>query len=118
MERSIKKDFKKLQKLFKLQDWDIELIETSMLSSQGSVSMLNNLYQAEISIKMSLTYDEKILALIHEFVHIVLRNTQDMAREVIQDQTLITVYTREMERETDKLTKTIHSLYTSFSGIE
>lgn len=106
----IQAEFRKLQKIFKLQDWDLELIESSTMSSEGTVDIIYNDYQAEITIKSQLSYDEKVKAIIHELIHVVLRNTQQIAKDVVrEDDQLRTVFIRETERETEKLSKIIYN---------
>ena len=107
----INKEFIKLKNIFRLLDWDIDLIQSSVLTSLACVYKSENSYRAEINISSYLGDEEKLKGLIHELIHIVLRDTQDMARDAIKDDTLIKIYTKQMERETEKLTQIIFNLY-------
>lgn len=107
----INKEFVKLKSIFRLLDWDIDLIQSSVLTTLACVYKSENMYMAEINISSYLSDEEKLKGIIHELTHIVLRDTQDMAREAIKDDTLIKIYTKQMERETEKLTQIIFNLY-------
>jgi len=99
-----------LIELFRLKDWDIDLT-IGNCQSEAQTMMMYNCYKADIVIDKNLNEEQQLQSLIHELVHIVMRNTQTIEEENV-DEKLHPMWKREMERETEKIAMCIYKLYT------
>ena len=99
-----------LQKVMKLNDWNITL-HIGLCSTRGHNYIVYNDYMAEITIDQDLSEKEQLRTLIHEMIHICLRNTQVMTSDNVENEKVKEIIDREMERETERLANTIFDLY-------
>lgn len=100
-----------LIKTFRLQDWDIELIFDRSMGSVAQTHLVFNDYMATIKLDPTKSQEEQELSLVHEIIHIILRNSQTISNDNIENEKVNEILSREIERETEKLAKGIYSLY-------
>ena len=106
----LEKHLKKLQKLLRLRDWKIEVTECIGIESEGRNYIIYNDNSCEIMIKSNLSNEEKLKTLIHEMLHLVNRDANDMASENISEE-LREYYMRFNERAIEQLATSIYSMY-------
>ncbi len=92
-----------------LGNWDITLILEPAFESDGGVKTVFNDYKAIIKIKAELSYDEKLVTLTHEMLHIVFRDSYDIARENLDDTALL-LFNRFNERAIEQLAQSIYRI--------
>ena len=102
--------FKKYQKLFKLQDWEIELIEEPTMDEIAHNFILYNDYKCVIRIRADLAPEEKEKALIHELLHMIFRDAHDLFTENCDNEAIKLYCQRQHERTIEKTAKIIYSL--------
>lgn len=100
----------KLKQLMMLQDWDIT-VAINVIDVDAMTLLVYNDYKAGITINVSLSYEEQVRALIHELVHVMLRQTQQIANDNIKNDGVKQIWQREMERETERLARSYYNLY-------
>lgn len=101
---------KELVYIFKITNWDICICFNENMSSQGETLLIYNDNKATININPNQKEKEIILTLIHEIIHIVKRNSQEIAQDNIKNDDVRTIWTREMEREQQCLANGIYEL--------
>lgn len=106
----MKKEIERLQNIFGLRDWKITLIEDPAMSNLGECKNCYNRYESVITIASHLSKEEKIKAIVHEFTHILLRDTHEFLADITEDDNLRNMYIRLMEREVDRLAEGIYKL--------
>jgi len=99
-----------LKNSFKMNDWDIQIIPDRTLMVSGETHIVYNDYVSTIKINPDLKLSEQRLTLIHEFVHMLLRDTQQILDDNIENEDVKSIISRLMERETEKIAKGINEL--------
>lgn len=94
--------------MFNLTNWIITVNISIHLDNEAETFLMYNDYQARITLKQKETYQQMARNLIHEFIHIVKRNSQMIAEDNIKNEEVNTIWRREMERE--QLTNAIYIL--------
>lgn len=100
---------KKWQKILRLEDWDIQVIEAQDFDSDGQSYIIYNFNRARVTIKKELSQEEKEKTLIHELLHIMHRDECDIAQDNLEGYTE-TTYTRFHERNIEKIAQILYSL--------
>lgn len=100
----------RLQKILRLQDWDIDYIEVPTMQNSAGTKTLYNEYRAVIEMKAELSEEEKEVTLIHEMLHLVYRDAYDIFTEQCQDEFAKDYCTKQHERAIEKTAKIIYSL--------
>lgn len=98
-----------LVKIFRLQNWKIKIYIKEDMNIDGETHLIYNDNKAIVEIKEN-SEEEMIKTLIHEIIHIIKRNSQEIATENIENENVRTIYTRYMEREQENLTNGIYEL--------
>ena len=101
-----------LVKIFRLQNWEIKIYIKEDMNIEGETHLIYNDNKAIIEIKEN-SEEEMLKTLIHEIIHIIKRNSQEIATENIENENVRTIYTRYMEREQENLTNGIYELLTA-----
>ena len=101
-----------LQNLFCLNQWNINVVLTDKLENQnvGETYFVDNDYNATIYIVDNNDIDKMKETLIHEFIHIIKRNSQVIAIDNIIDEKIYSIWFREMEKEQQVLARGIKQL--------
>ena len=108
---TIQSALKKLQKLMRLQDWDITIVESNATqSAQGRNYILFNDYKCEILLDIDLSNEVKMQTLIHEMLHLIFRDCNDIASDNIENEKLNTIYSRTHERAIEQTAKILYDL--------
>ncbi len=100
----------KLQKILRLQDWDITLLLEPGLDTEGCTKTIYNDCQAIIRLKAELSEENLKFTLIHELLHIVFRDSHDLASEHIRNEAVGGLYVRYNERAIEQTAKAIFTL--------
>lgn len=79
------KMLKKYTEILNLSNWEIQLIEEKALEVPAHTKIVYNDYLAVIKVKDEMTSSEKELSLIHELLHIVFRDDENMVDEIIPE---------------------------------
>jgi Zn-dependent peptidase ImmA (M78 family) len=69
----------RLQKLLRLENWDITYQEVPTFEQSARTKMIYNDYRAVVQIKVENKIQEKKFSLIHELIHLVFRDAVDEA---------------------------------------
>lgn len=101
---------KELVNVFKITNWDICICFNENMTVQGETFIVYNDNKATINLNVNQKEEEIILTFIHEIVHIVKRNSQEIAQDNIKNDDVRTIWTREMEREQQCLANGIYEL--------
>ena len=100
----------KLITVFRLKDWEIQLIFDRSIDNIAQTHLMLNDYIAVIKINSTKSIEEQELSLVHEIIHIVLRNSQQICTDNIENDKVSEILNREVERETEKLAKGVYAL--------
>lgn len=100
----------KMVDIFKLQNWDIELYCDRGINGEAQTQFVWSENKATIRINPLRNDEEQNLSLVHELVHIILRDTQEIFDDVTKEKETPPIYNRLIERETEKLAKGIYKL--------
>ena len=106
----LEKHLKKLQKLLRLRDWKIEVTECISIEGEGHNYIVYNDKSCEILIKSHLSDTEKLRTLIHELVHLINRDSNDIATENVGED-LKEYYIRFNERAVEQIANVIYDMY-------
>jgi hypothetical protein len=101
---------RKYQRLLQLQDWDIDICQTSVTSSEAMTKIIFNDYKASILIRENLSDEEKEKCIIHELIHLIFRDAYDIFTETVKDEFAKEYCERQHERAIEKTSKIIYSL--------
>lgn len=100
----------KLQKLLKLQDWQIDYIEVPALDNQAQTKLVYNDYHAVIEVNAELSAEEKERSTIHEMLHLIFRDAYDIFSENVNDEFARKYCEKQHERAIEKTAKIIYEL--------
>lgn len=100
---------KKWQKILRLEDWDIQVIEAQDFDDDGQSYIIYNFNRARITIKAELSKEEKEKTLIHELLHVMHRDECDIAQDNLEGYTE-TTYSRFHERNIEKVAQILYIL--------
>lgn len=101
---------KKYQDILKLKDWDIEVIENSTLETHGCNNIVYNDYKCTVQIDANLCREQKERSLIHELLHLINRDSWDIANDSIENEYIGELYRRFEERSIEKYANIIYKL--------
>lgn len=106
----MKELLQKYQGIFKLNDWDIQIIDEMALETEGGAKIVYNDYKAIIYIKKELSQEEKERSLLHELLHVIHRDEMDIVKDNIENDQIRKMYERFHERSIEKMAKIIYEL--------
>ncbi len=95
-------------KILRLENWDIDVIDYPTLEVMGRCKMLYNDFKAVIQIKSELSEEEKEKALVHELLHLLHRDSFDIASDNLTDE-ITTLYERCHERAIERMAQILYN---------
>ncbi|MCQ2017279.1 ImmA/IrrE family metallo-endopeptidase [Clostridium butyricum] len=99
----------KWQKILRIEDWDIQVIEARDFENDGESYIIYNFNRARITVKKELSKEEKEKTIVHELLHIIHRDECDIAQDNLEGYTE-TTYTRFHERNIEKIAQILYAL--------
>jgi hypothetical protein len=100
----------KAKSSLRLENWDITLILHPALDSQGATKTVYNEYLAVIRVSADLSDGTKKLTILHELLHCVNRDSNNLADEYIKNSDLNALYCRYHERAIEQTAKALYFL--------
>lgn len=102
-------DLDKLKRMFRIENWDIQIIEEKTLDVCANTKLIYNDYLAVIRIKEEMSDAEKERSIIHELLHLIHRDEMDIVTENLDEKTE-KFYMRFHEQSIEQMAKIIYSL--------
>lgn len=100
----------KLKNILHLNDWVVEIIESEACETDARNYMVYNDWKCTITINKNLDIEYKKQSLVHELLHLINRDSYDIATDNIDGEFAKKMYTRYHERAIERQAIIIYAL--------